>query len=36
VRAQGTPRAALDHLFADLAANGVWDDATDESIWLLT
>jgi hypothetical protein len=34
-RARGAPRGALDHLFAELAANGVWDDRTGDGMPLL-
>jgi hypothetical protein len=33
--ARGAPGAALDHLFAELAVNGVWDDRTDDGMLLL-
>jgi hypothetical protein len=35
LRARGAPLADLDRLFADLAANGIWDDSTDEGTPLL-
>jgi hypothetical protein len=34
-RARGAPGGPLDHLFAELAANGVWDDRTDDGMPLL-
>jgi hypothetical protein len=34
-RARGAPGAALDHLFAELAVNGAWDDRTDDGLPLL-
>jgi hypothetical protein len=34
-RARGAPGEALGQLFAELAANGIWDDRTDEGIPLL-
>jgi hypothetical protein len=34
-RARGAPWGALDHLFAELAANGLWDDRTDDGMPLL-
>jgi hypothetical protein len=34
-RARGAPWGALDHLFAELATNGLWDDRTDDGMPLL-
>jgi hypothetical protein len=36
LRARGVPGGALDRLFAELAANGLWDDRTDRGTPLLT
>jgi hypothetical protein len=32
LRARGAPLGALNHLFAELAANSVWEDGSDDGI----